>query len=192
MEELSLDQEIVLNEKDLDAFSNALYLKGAEHKTTLKELLKMMIEQSDNTSVRVLASRHTTYEDYLKIMATLGLPLPENNITMVTPKEYINLFRSLYISSYLRRQFSEYVLVLLLNTEFTSQIPARLPKDIKVAHKVGIDRSEDEKAFHDCGIVYLPGKGYLLGVMSKDSTQEESVRVISDISRIIYKYRTKK
>ncbi|MEK6825260.1 MAG: serine hydrolase [Nanoarchaeota archaeon] len=119
-------------------------------------------------------------------MASLGLPPPENDITTVTPKEYINLFRSLYISSYLRRPFSEFALSLLLHTEFTSQIPAGLPPDVKVAHKVGINR--EEKIFHDCGIIYLPKKNYLLCMMSKNSTQEESDRVMSAVSRTIYDY----
>lgn len=108
--ELSLDQKVILLETDLDPSSGTLYKKGAGYEIKLKDLLKTMIEESDNTAVRVLASRYTTYDNYLEITATIGLPPPQDNITIVTPKEYINIFRSLYISSYLRRPLSEFAL----------------------------------------------------------------------------------
>ena len=110
-------------------------------------------------------------------------------LRLFSTKEYTNFFRSLYISSYLRRPLSEFALSLLITTEFSSQIPAGLPQGVRVAHKLGIN--SDEKIFHDCGIVYLPQKHYLLCVMSKNSTQEESDRVISNVSKAVYAYRSK-
>ncbi len=49
--DLSLDETITLREEDLDPSSGTLYKKGSGHQMQLKDLLKVMIEQSDNTAV---------------------------------------------------------------------------------------------------------------------------------------------
>ncbi|WP_245751371.1 serine hydrolase [Parafilimonas terrae] len=73
---------------------------------------------------------------------------------------------------------------ILSNQHFNSVIPAKLPKDVKVAHKTGSIISVQ----HDSGIVFLPdGKKYVLVLLSKDWTDEkDAIGLMADISKTIY------
>ncbi len=184
----SLDQEVILTPADLDSKSGEFYKKNAGYKTTIRELIEIMIKDSDNTAMMALSNRFLDDEDYLKALSIMGLPVTTEGSTKVSPKEYSNVFRALYFSNYLRRPFSELALTILLDTHFNSQIPAGISdKSIKVSHKIGFDYKENY--FHDCGIVYLPEKNYLLCIMAKNTTKENADLVMSRISETVFEYR---
>ncbi len=183
--DISLDDEITLTGKDLDNRSGGLAQKGVGYKISVKDLLIKMVQESDNTAMIALSRKFTTDEDYLKAISIMGIPTPSEE-QAVTVKEYVNVFRSLYYSTYLRRPFSELALSMLLETSFNSQIPAGLPEDVRVSHKVGFDK--EVGYFHDCGIVYLENKDYIICVMSKGTTEEKANEAISTISRTVYEY----
>ena len=184
--ELSLDKKIVLTGPDIDNRSGQLWMKGVGYETNVKELLIELIQHSDNTASLALMNHVISDQTFSESILAAGLPDPSLNDTRVTPKQYANMLRSLYFSNYLRRPFSELALTIMLDTDFNSQIPAGLPKDVKVAHKVGFYISEGY--YHDCGIIYVPNKPYMLCVMSKNSTAEEADKIISQLSRIVYTY----
>ena len=158
----------------------------------IKDLLKTMIQDSDNTAMNTL-SRLVTEEDINEARVAIGLPyLVEINNTSVkvSPKEYSNILRSLYISSYLRRPFSQLALTIMLETNYNTQLPQKLPPNTKIAHKVGFYK--EGGYFHDCGIVYTTQKNYIICVMSENTTKEESERIISTISQVTYNFMIEK
>jgi beta-lactamase class A len=180
----TLDQVVVLDKLDIDNRSGDLWKKGAGYKITVKDLLLHLIHQSDNTAFEAL-NRHVIDKDIMfESVIAMGLPEPTLNDTRVTVKEYSAMLRGLYFSTYLRKPFSELALTLMLESDFNSQIPAGLPKDVKVAHKVGFYTWEGY--YHDCGIIYATNKPYLLCVMSMNTDIKEADRVISQISKITY------
>ncbi len=181
---LSFNQTVLLNEEDLNELSGSLYLKGAGYNITIAELLNWMITDSDNTALLTINRRIISEEDILDARLGLGIRtmLVENE--ELSPKEYANIFRSLYLSSYLRRSFSQYALSLMQKTHYESQLPAGLPPGVKIAHKVGLYTTKGY--YHDCGIVYLPEKPYLICVMSMNTTKERADAIISQISRETY------
>ena len=73
---------------------------------------------------------------------------------------------------------------ILLKQEFNEVIPARLPKEVQVAHKTGSITGIQ----HDAGIVYLPdGRKYVLVLLSKDLKDEkEGKAVMSRVSEMVY------
>ncbi|MGE5497752.1 MAG: serine hydrolase, partial [Syntrophothermus sp.] len=79
---------------------------------------------------------------------------------------------------------------ILLDQKFNDLIPAKLPKDVKVAHKTGSITG----VRHDSGFVILPdGRKYVLVLLSKNLKDEKkAVDALTDISRIIYDYMTSK
>ena len=74
---------------------------------------------------------------------------------------------------------------ILLEQEHNEIIPARLPKEVKVAHKTGYITGIQ----HDAGIVFLPdGRKYVLVLLSKDLQDEKAgVEVLAKVSEMIYK-----
>ena len=188
---LSLQDEIVLQPNDLDDKFGLLAQSGMGYRTTVGAMTQTMLQESDNTAANALADI-TTPEEWIETRLTMGLPLPdfENQQTLVSPKEYSNIFRTLYLSTYLTREHSQYILSLLSDTPFNDQIVAGVPEGITVAHKIGV-RSEGDavtKEFHDCGIVYAGRTPYMLCVMVEGISQEKATQIISTVSETTYQF----
>jgi beta-lactamase class A len=185
---MSLDDNVTLTKGMLDFESGTLAYKDAGYSTSVRELLNYMIRESDNTALWALNSR-LTIREYTEVWNAVGLPVPSSvaNAT-VSPKEYANILRALYLSTYLRRTFSQLALSMLAETEYDAQLQGGVPAGVNVAHKVGY--YQEGGYYHDCGIVYVPEKPYILCVMSKDSTLLEANTAISGVSSIVYGYVT--
>lgn len=189
-QEIQMEDKYPSGKEDLDSRYGSLWKKGEGYKTSVSELLDYLVKESDNTAMNVLQNQVITTDELIEAQFAMGLPPPEQiSNQKMSPRGYSNILRSLYLSSYLRRTFSEKALSVMIDTQFNSGIPANLPNEIKVAHKIGV--SNQGGYHHDCGIVYLPDKPFLLCIMSANSTQEESDKVISEASKVIYDYLTK-
>jgi beta-lactamase class A len=81
---------------------------------------------------------------------------------------------------------SKAMIATLLDQKFNSAIPAKLPKEIKVAHKTGSVAG----VRHDSGIIYLPGgRKYVLVLLSKDIKDDKLVSdAMATVSEWIYQY----
>jgi beta-lactamase class A len=77
---------------------------------------------------------------------------------------------------------------ILHGQEFNQGIPARLPKEARVAHKTG----EISTVAHDAGVVYLPKrKPYVLVILTEwDASATGRSRTIAAISHAIYEFLT--
>lgn len=75
---------------------------------------------------------------------------------------------------------------ILLDQKFNEIIPAKLPKDVKVAHKTGNITGVQ----HDSGIVFLPdGRKYVLVILSKDIKDEKAaIANMARVSELVYQY----
>lgn len=182
--ELSLDQKIKIMEEDINLNSGSLGSKGAGYELTLKEILVFLIKESDNTALTTLSRRFLTQDEILEANLALGIPLTNAHTAQIGPKHYGNILRALYYSSYVRRTFSDLALSLMSDTEYDEQIPTGVPKEVPVAHKVGVYK--EEGIYHDCGIIYHPIKPYLLCVMSKGTTRTEANFIIPRLSEAVY------
>lgn len=190
--ELSLDQKTILTENDVDKRFGELY-KEEGSVFTIKELIEIAMRYSDNTAVTKL-HKFMLDERWEEARLSMGLPIISVDRSRegveLTPKQFSNVFRSLYYSNYLSRSSSNWVLMLLSDTAFESGIPAGVPSNVKVAHKIGVwVNNQSEGSVHDCGIVYAT-KPYILCIMSDNTTTEEGNEVIEEISRVVYEYVT--
>ncbi len=183
--EISFDKKIILNYNDIDNKFGDLASKGVGYKISVKDLIEIMIKESDNTASMALMNNFIEESDYIDLIGLVGVSPSSENIE-ISPKQYSNLFRSLYYSTYLRRSFSELALTLLSDTKYNSQLPAGIPDNIEISHKIGI--SIEAGYYHDCGIVYKPGNPYLICVMSEGVNQDEADVMISEISKIVYNF----
>jgi len=73
---------------------------------------------------------------------------------------------------------------ILADQKFNEIIPAKLPKNLKIAHKTGSITGVQ----HDSGIVFLPdGRSYVLILLSKNLKDvEKGVDILSEITKMIY------
>ena len=109
-----------------------------------------------------------------------------NNVT--TANDLLVIFEKMANGEIVDSTASQAMIKILLNQEFNEIIPARLPKDVKVAHKTG----NITNVLHDSGIVFLPnGKKYVLVLLSKNLQKEEQAKkAMAEVSEMIYKYVT--
>lgn len=151
-------------------------------------LIERAIIKSDNVAFQLLV-KNIPEEQIKKTHEDLGIAYPSSSTPddFISVKAYSSLFRVLYNASYLSRNFSEQLLAMLSQAEFKNGLVAGAPEGTLIAHKFGIQNNSSEiKQLHDCGIVYLPDKPYLLCVMTKGENLSELENTIENISRDIY------
>lgn len=75
---------------------------------------------------------------------------------------------------------------ILLEQKHNDMIPAKLPSEVKVAHKTGSITG----VLHDSGIVFLPdGRKYVLVILSKNITSApQTEEMMAEVSKMIYDY----
>jgi len=192
MGELSLDTLLPITDEDRNPGSGTLYANPVKE-LTVRELLKYMLVESDNTAFSILA-KQTSIEDGEKI--TEYLNYYQNNISYIespksleiTPKTTSNLFLSLYLSTILKPEDSEMMLRYLTNTSFNIKKYAKLPDDVIVAQKYGSFYYENKKDFYSCGIMYIDDSRIFYCIMTTDLEKEKAEQVVGEIVNKIYTY----
>lgn len=107
-----------------------------------------------------------------------------NNTT--TAYDQMLIFDKIASGKMVDKKSSAAMVKILLDQTFNDNIPAQLPKDVKVAHKTGWIAGIN----HDAGIVYLPdGRKYVLVLLSKEMEDEKAgVTAMANVSKMIYDY----
>jgi beta-lactamase class A len=105
-----------------------------------------------------------------------------NNTT--TAYDQMLIYSALAIGKIADSHSTKSMIGILLDQKFNDVIPAKLPKEAKVAHKTGSINGIQ----HDAGIVYLPdGRKYVLVLLSKGLEDEEAGKeVMARVSEMIY------
>lgn len=105
-----------------------------------------------------------------------------NNTT--TAFDLMLIFQNLAEGKVINQKSCDEMIKILLAQKFNTAIPAKLPADVKVAHKTGAYG----KVRHDSGIVFLPdGRKYVLVLMSREwEDEKENIEILSNVSKLIY------
>jgi beta-lactamase class A len=163
----------------------------AGKKYTVRELLRYMIQYSDNNATWLL-SQKIGLKAYEKTFIDLGvnIPLPDgrDSLVLISPRDYSVFFRALYNSSYLVPELSEYALALLGKSTFSEGFVTGLPEGTKVVHKFAEWDNGDDYELHESGIFYVKGKAYLVTIMTKGKNRSKLPNVIASLTRTIYGY----
>jgi beta-lactamase class A len=161
----------------------------------LDELIGAMIKDSDNDALDAVLSDPKIDAEFSQVYALFRLPKPSATTTtdFMSPLLFSGIFRSLYNSSFFQWDLSEQVLRLLSQTTFARGLVAGVPRDTTVAHKFGENTDVSlpsgtviDRELHDCGIVYYPGRPYLLCVMTRGRGFPDLETTISGISRLVW------
>ena len=158
---------------------------------TIGDLLERMIVYSDNAAYELLLENidntkiFEVYKD-LDVDISKAENNPDGNI--ITVKDYSSFFRILFNASFLDQDNSEKALNILSKTQYYKALVAGVPENINVAHKFGERQylPTREKQLHDCGIIYLPNKPYLLCVMTRTNDFKQAANFIKQVSKTVY------
>lgn len=162
---------------------------------TVEEMIEHMIKYSDNNAEQLLAD-HLATTGQLDVLSTLfnnlGIVSDPDNPDDITVQSYSLFLRVLFNSTYLDRDYSEKLLQLLSETDFSSGIDAGVPNNIVVSEKFGDARIPNAQGqqvgaeLQNCGIVYYPEHPYLLCIMTKGNSIPNLETAIAQISKMIY------
>jgi beta-lactamase class A len=160
-------------------------------KYTIRQLLNHLIVFSDNEAYNILLA-NIDNQFLIKVFNDLGVDITPGlnnpNGDIISVKSYASFFRILYNASYLTPKSSEEALSILSQTKFKDALVAGLPSSVLSAHKYGERSFENSpvKQLHDCGIVYAPGKPYLICIMTRGTDFGKLTATIKKISSTIY------
>jgi len=180
-----------------DDSESEIYMHIGE-KRTLYDLMYQMIIASSNLSTNLLidlvdAKKVTQTMREMgakKIMVLRGVEDNKafekglNNTT--TAYDLMLIFEKIAEGKAVNKKSSDEMIDILLNQEHNEIIPAKLPKEVKVAHKTGSITG----VHHDSGIIILPdGRKYVLVLLSKNLEDEKAaVEAMAEVSKIIYDF----
>ena len=195
---LNLNSKIHINDSDNNDPSSVLYGIN-QSDSTVKFLLEEMLKKSDNTAFYALLAKINKNDlaallNYYDLdpestyLLNKGVQDVKNVPNFVSPKDISNIFRSLYLSTVLEQNDSEYLLTLLTDTVFDIKRVAALPENVIVSHKYGSFYGGEAKYFHDCGIIYLGESRILYCIMTKDMDNKEAILNTGIFVNAIYNF----
>ena len=167
-------------------------------KKTIRELVFDMITVSSNLSTNILIEL-VGAKNVTETMRSIGandikvlrgvedskaFQLGLNNV--VTAFDLMSIYENLANYKFVNSESSVEMINILLQQKHNTRIPAKLPHNVKVAHKTGTITGVG----HDSGIVFLPdGRKYALVLLSKNVKDEKAViEAQAEVSKIIYEY----
>ena len=107
-------------------------------------------------------------------------------VNRVTANGLVGLLRLIAEERAYSPELSREMLDILHQQEFKKGIPARLPRDVRVAHKTG----DISSVAHDAGVVYAPGrKPYVVAILTEWAADAgRRSPTIASISHAVYDY----
>ncbi len=171
---LSWDKQLKAEPGDLSADSGVLYKSIGNNTMSVDKLLEELLINSDNTAQNIF-KHYLTFDDYVIFQNETGLQDLYNEKGFISAKEYTRILRVLYTSSFLEPENSEKILNLMAQSKFKDYLSHGIPSGVKFAHKYG--ENTQYSIFADSGIVYVPGKPYMITVIIKGKDSTASTRV---------------
>jgi beta-lactamase class A len=179
---IALDQKVTMNASDQTSGSGIIKAMPAGSQFTVAKLLELMVTRSDNTAANMLI--RLLGRDYLNsYFKRIGLRNTNLSRDMMdfrcrrkgienytTPQDVSRLLEKMYKRTFVNAQVSEQCLALLKLQKVKDRIPRRLPENVVVAHKTGLERL----VCHDAGIVFTPNGDFLICVLTKSKASYKS------------------
>ena len=176
-----LTGEYRLREEDKLAGNGSVYLQPEGTIYTYRNLAKLAIEQSDNTANSVIA-KSLGEEKIQQVIDFLGLEKTNYSDYQTSPENIGRLLVGLHQGEFLTAVHSQEIIGYLTQTIFNDQIPAALPEDIIVAHKIGFD----DQILHDAAIIFTDNGDFVLVIMSRGVSNDQAQENLEIITQRVW------
>lgn len=182
---IDLDRRITLQASDIQDFgTGTLRYQGPGGVYSLKTLAQLMMEKSDNTAVYVLIT--VIGESRIQTLVnSWGLTQTDIKNNKTSPLDMALLLTKMYKRQIANEALTAEMIGFMDGSDFENRLPALLPKDVKVFHKIGNEIGN----VHDVGIIDLPKHPYIISVMTNDVVDEPTTEsTIAQISKITFDF----
>ena len=193
---LNLNDRISISKNDRVPYS-ILYVLDETNTYTIRDLIILMIIQSDNTATNQLIhmlgmeninefTRELGFKSTIlrrKMMDFDARILGMDNYT--TANDVARLLELLNSGELISKIYSDMMLDIMKMQLDNSMMNNYLPQELVVAHKTG----DLPKIKHDVGIVYTSSKNYIFTMLTWDGSSDNYSRdIIAKVSKITYDY----
>ncbi len=180
--EIDLESEYVLKAEDKKTGAGVIQYKPVGTKYTYRELTQLMGRHSDNTAFNVV--RQLLGDEKIQVtIDELGMTRTSLKENKTSPADIGSFFRKFYAQSLLTRNHRDEIVDYLTKTDDEDRIPAGVPENVKVAHKIG----NETDSFSDAGIIF--GKElFILVILSKDALEKEALEALPEITKIVWEF----
>jgi len=189
----SLDREVTLMPEDVDCGSGALCDAALGMTFSVRNLMRIMIDNSDNTATNMLI-RLVGRENINDTMAGLGLGqtrlgdsihVYERGIRSLrtSTNDMMRLLVMIAGRRLVNEQASDMMLSILAGQRHNDLLPKPLPQGLVVAHKTGTLHD----TLNDVGIIDLEGSPYIVCVITTHLADlDDGARLIRRVSKAAY------
>ena len=192
---LNLDEIHVLANTEKVGGSGVLQTYPDQSRLSYREMLRLMMVESDNTATNIFINR-LGRDAINQRIRTIGLKQSQLNRIMmdtlaarqgrenyVTAREMSMLLEKIYRKQVATSALCDQMIAILKQNKGEQTIPRLLPNDVAVAHKTGT------LAYvrGDAGIVYAK-EPFLLSVFVEGVPTPEAERIIGELALICYTY----
>ena len=163
----------------------------------LRRIMELMIHLSDNQATNNCTQVAGGFQKVTDTMRALGLKnttckryitderaFAKGIASTTTAADMGLLYEKIARNQAASEKSCQTIIEILLGQTFNNQIPAGVPKEVKVAHKTGWF----EGTLHDGGILFAGDRKYVLVIMMTDmkTSKEDGLKLQADITRLIY------
>lgn len=189
---VDLGEEIALQLEDFDHTGESR--EPGLRPFTLRELALAALEVSDNVATNALFRRlgRDNLYAFMRRQGALVMPTGPAGDNLTCARDVAAYFKALLRFRAESGRFGEEPLSFLYDTPFHDRLVAYLPWDLRVAHKV----ATFENVVGDAGIVFLPGRPYVLSVFIRhpwrdEEDEEAAARAIAEVSHLVYEHQSR-
>lgn len=197
---IDLNERITMRASDIVGGTGFIQYDPIGTSYTIRDLSIRMLRDSDNTASNLLLKR-VGFAAVNELMERIGatqtrvermfmdfnaLQAGRDNYT--SPADVLRVLQALEQGDLTGQAGARELLNAMQQTTDRTKLPALLPSDVVIAHKIGTLAGVE----HDGGIVYLPGHRYMIVVLTSDlPSSEAGVRAIAEASRVVYTWYTR-
>jgi len=191
---LNLEDEITLRNKYKVGGSGILKRYRSGEKFKIKDIVELMITESDNTATNILTELlgfdyiNNTFKNDFGLTVTrldrgiMDLQSRSKGIENWTTAKEMGIFlEKLYKGEIVSKEASKKMIEILSKQKKNDRIPRFLPKSLNVAHKTGFLR----KVCHDTGIVFTPNGDFIVCILTSDFKSTKLAKIF--IGEVSYK-----
>ena len=184
--EIDLDRDITVQAADIQDYgTGSIRYEKPGSVYSVKTLAKLMIKESDNTAAYILANHIIGFDKLKSVVSQWGLVQTDMITNKTSNKDIATLMRMMYENKITDQAATLEMLSFLKDTDHETRLPANLPDNTTVYHKIGTEVG----IVHDAGIISDGKHTYYLGIFTNGTEEgEETDKQFAVISKIIYDY----
>jgi beta-lactamase class A len=183
---VDLDRVITMQQDDIQDYGTGT-MRYDEPGTTysVKTLVNLMMQKSDNTAAYILGNHIDGMDTIQSLVTAWGMTQTDMEGNKTSNADMARLMRKIVEEKIANHALTLDMFSTMKDSDYEDRLPALLPKDVAVYHKIGTGTG----AIHDVGVVIGPKTRYYIGVFASDVHDEAaSVKLIAQISRSVYDF----